>query len=88
MAQEKPLGVDLPHVCLERLVNSDVDWLHKTGAAGRDNLKLNSKTLDGVGDAAKEIDLERVQEQDGNDSDRGRGNVWLEDTQNIETTPR
>ena len=76
---EEPLRVDLPHVRLEMLVNSDVDWLHETGAAGRDNLELDAETLDGVGNAAKEMDLERVQEQDGNDSDRGRGDIWLED---------
>jgi hypothetical protein len=45
----------------------------------RDNLELDAETLDGVGDAAKEMDLERVQEQDGDDSDRGRGDIWLED---------
>jgi len=72
-------SVDLPHIRLEWLVNSNVDLLHKTSAAGRDNLELDAETLDGNGNAAKEMDLERVQEQDGNDSDRGRGNVWLED---------
>ena len=72
---KEPLRVDLPHVRLEWLVNS-VDWLHETGAAGRDNLELDAEPLDG--NAAKEMDLERVQEQDGNDSDRGRGDVWLE----------
>ena len=47
----------------------------RDGAAGRDNLKLNPKMLDGVDDAAEEMDLERVQEQDGNDSDGGRDDV-------------
>ena len=75
---KEPLRVDLPHVHLEWLVSSDVDWLHETGAARRDNLELDAETLYGIGDTAKEMDLERVQEQDGNDSDRGRGIVWLE----------
>ena len=65
---KEPLRVDLHHVGLEWLVDSDINQLHETGAAGRDNPKLDAKTLDGVGNAAKEMDLERVQEQDGNDS--------------------
>ena len=75
---KEQVRVDLPHVCFEWLVSSDADWLHKTGAAGRDNLELDDETMDGIGNTAKEMDLEQVQEQDGNDSGRGRGDVWLE----------
>ncbi len=55
---KEPLGEDLPRVHLEWLVHFDVDWLHETDAAGRGNLEINVETLDGVGDAAKEMDLE------------------------------
>ena len=51
---KEPLRVDLHHVGLEWLVDSDINQLHETGAAGRDNPKLDAKTLDGVGNAAKE----------------------------------
>jgi hypothetical protein len=53
-------ATDLPHGGLEWLVNSNVNWLHETGAAGRDNLELDPMTLDGVSSAAKEMDLEQV----------------------------
>ena len=55
---EEPLRVDLLHIRLEWLVYPGVDRLHKTGAARRNNLELNAKTLDGIGNAAEEMDLE------------------------------
>ena len=55
----------VPHLTLEGLVEANIDRLDKPGAAGRDELNLHAKGLDGVDDQPHLVDPKLVQEEDG-----------------------
>ena len=67
---QQPRSVHLRHVGLVRLVDPIVDRLHESSATARDEFDLDAKTLDGVADAPKQMHLERVEEENGDDADR------------------
>ena len=76
---QQPRSVHLRHVGLVRLVDPNVDRLHESSATARDEFDLDAKTLDGVGDAPKQMHLERVEEENGDDADWCGCDVGSED---------
>ncbi len=47
--QHHPLEEFVPHLALEGLSKADIDRLDEPRAAGRDELNLHAKCLDGIG---------------------------------------
>jgi hypothetical protein len=72
------VSVDLAHVRLVWLVKANVDGLNQAGTSGGDELDLNTKAFDGLGDTPKKMDFEGVQEDDGDHAGGGRCNVRSE----------
>jgi hypothetical protein len=74
-----PLEEFAMHLLLEGLVEADIDRLDKPRAAGRDELNLHAKGLDGVDDQPHLVDPKLVQEEDGNDPRQHHYNVGGKD---------
>ena len=62
---QKPRGVGLRHVRLVWFVYPNVDRLHESRATAGDDFDLDAEILDGVRDAPQQMNLEGVEEQNG-----------------------
>ena len=63
------------HFTLEGLVEANINRLDKPRAAGRDEINLHVKGLDGIDNHPHLMDPKLVQEEDGNDPQWRRCNV-------------
>jgi hypothetical protein len=67
------------HLTLEGLVEANIDRLDKPRAAGRDELSLHAKCLEGVDNQPHLVDPKLVQEEDGDDPRWRRCNLGGKD---------
>ncbi len=75
----EPLAELRAHLCLERLIIPNVDWLTKPGAATRYEFDLDTKCLDGVNNRRHHMNTEHVKEDDQDDSFGHSCNMQFED---------
>ncbi len=80
--QHHPLEEFVMHLALEGLVKANVDRLDKPRAAGRDELNLHAKGLDGIDNQPHLVDPKLAQEEDGDDPRWRRSNVGGKDMPN------
>ena len=71
--------VDLPHLCLVWLIDSHVNWLHKSGATARDEFNLDAKHMNCIGNAHGQMNLEGIEVEDGDDANRSHHGIRCKD---------
>ncbi len=74
---KNPLMILITYLCLQWLAVAQLDGLHHSGAARRDEINLHAKGLDHLNDYSHFVHFEVVQQEEGHDPMRSIGKIWL-----------